>query len=321
MVGTLQDITERKLVEEASRERQALLAQAAEIAGLGQWAWSVADGELTVVTEQEANIFGDTGGSFSYDVWRERIHPDDRERANGEWNEALAARRSYQSEFRIIRPDGEVRIIREVGEFLPDRDGGEGRFIGTSQDITKRKLAEQAMRQAIEAADYANRAKSEFLANISRELRTPLNAIMGFSEMIGSEVYGPVGDGKYLEYIRDIHDAGSHLLGIITDVLDLSKIEAGKLELDETSVGVGETVRSCVNLVRPRAAESHISLTTRIATTLPALNADERKLKQILINLLSNATKFTPSGARSRSMLAPAATAASRLWLATPASA
>ncbi|MFQ5786207.1 MAG: sensor histidine kinase, partial [Alphaproteobacteria bacterium] len=134
------------------------------------------------------------------------------------------------------------------------------------------------------------------LANMSHELRTPLNAIIGFSEMIRDGVFGPLGDPKYKEYAVDINASGAHLLEIINDILDLSKIEAGKLKIEETIVDVPRVVQGCFTLIKDRAASGGITLSQRLAPDLPALRADERKLKQILINLLSNAIKFTPAG-------------------------
>jgi len=155
---------------------------------------------------------------------------------------------------------------------------------------------DDSLRVARRQAEEANRTKSEFLANMSHELRTPLNAILGFSELMGKATLGPLGNPKYEEYARDINDSGRHLLALIQDILDLSKIEAGKLELDEEDIDVARAIRSCMVLVKERARNGGVKLLTDLPDDLPALHADERKLKQILVNLLSNAVKFTPTG-------------------------
>jgi PAS domain S-box-containing protein len=171
-------------------------------------------------------------------------------------------------------------------------------FIGVCQDITERKRTEERMRMAMRHSELANRAKSEFLANMSHELRTPLNAIIGFSELIRGEIFGPLGSPKYLEYVRDINLSGTHLLALINDILDLSKIEAGKVDLYKSAVDVAAAVWSSLHLVGERAEVGGVKLETEIADNLPSLYADERKLKQILINLLSNAVKFTGVGGK-----------------------
>ena len=164
-----------------------------------------------------------------------------------------------------------------------------------SSEIAERKLAEQAMFVAKEEADLANRAKSEFLANVSHELRTPLNAIIGFSEIIKNQMLGPVGSLKYRDYATDILNAGQHLLEIINDILDLSKIEAGAAELRESVVEVPALINSCLTLLGERLRSGELTLVRDIPARLPGLNADQQMLKQILINLLSNAVKFTPA--------------------------
>jgi two-component system cell cycle sensor histidine kinase PleC len=150
------------------------------------------------------------------------------------------------------------------------------------------------VRRSKEAAEFANRSKSDFLANMSHELRTPLSAIMGFSEMIRDQMLGPIGTQKYVEYAEDIHRSSEHLKQIINDLLDLSKIEAGKMELRETAVSLPALISDCVRLVRGRAATARVRLRVEARDSLPELRGDQRLLKQILLNLLSNAVTFTP---------------------------
>ena len=163
-------------------------------------------------------------------------------------------------------------------------------------DITERNRGEQALRETKEAAELANRTKSEFLANMSHELRTPLNAVIGFSELILSEMLGPLGNDRYREYIHDIRQSGTHLLGLINDILDLSKIEAGKVELEEETFDPAEAIAATLRIIRERAQQRHIALAAPRIEPSTKLRADERKVKQILLNLLSNAVKFTPEG-------------------------
>jgi signal transduction histidine kinase len=153
---------------------------------------------------------------------------------------------------------------------------------------------------AKEKADLANRAKTEFLANMSHELRTPLNAIIGFSDIMRRELFGPQAAPQYKEYAETIHDSGSHLLQIINDILDISKIEAGRFEIDEGEVDVKELIGICVRLIGQRATDGNVAVDHDHSATLVAIRADERVLKQIVINLLSNAVKFTPAGGKVR---------------------
>lgn len=171
-------------------------------------------------------------------------------------------------------------------------------LIAVVQDITQRKEMERELRAAKSVAESASRAKSEFLAHMSHELRTPLNAILGFSQLMDQEIKGPLGAPEYRSYVRDIYDSGEHLLSLINDILDVSKLEAGRYELREESVDVAEVVERAFMLVRARAEESGISLSADLSAGAAALTADRRMILQILTNLLSNAVKFAPADAR-----------------------
>ena len=164
-------------------------------------------------------------------------------------------------------------------------------------DVTARLKGQEMQREAIEQQVVANRAKSEFVANMSHELRTPLNAIIGFSEMLTGHFFGSLTD-KQTEYVNDIHFSGQHLLKLINDILDISKIESCRADLEEEEFDVWEVIKSCMTLIRQRAHEGEVSLSTTGETSTLLLYADERKVKQVILNLLSNAVKFTPAGGR-----------------------
>ncbi len=168
------------------------------------------------------------------------------------------------------------------------------------RNIAARARAEVALRRAKDLAETASRTKSRFLATMSHELRTPLNAIMGFSEIMTSELCGPLENARYREYNKDINESAGHLLALINDILELSKAEAGKLELQEGLVDFGSLVESSIRLIRQQAVCGEVAIETEIAPEIAPLrlHGDERKLKQILLNLLSNAVKFTPPGGR-----------------------
>ena len=155
-----------------------------------------------------------------------------------------------------------------------------------------RSISEEARRRA----EDANLAKSRFLATMSHELRTPLNAILGFSEVISNEVMGPLENAHYKEYIGDIHSSGTHLLNLINEILDLSRVEAGRYELNEEACGLFDTAEQAHQMVKLAAAEKNINLILQIQPGMPEIWADQRAVRQIILNLLSNALKFTPSG-------------------------
>ena len=174
------------------------------------------------------------------------------------------------------------------------RNGLLSRYTFDLGQCVSRKRGEQALRAAAVEQALASRAKSEFLANMSHELRTPLNAIIGFSDLIGC--HNGLPQAKSAEYARLINQAGRHLLSIITDILDVSKIESGTFELDLELHSLRELINGAASLVDPRIAEKRQMLVIRLPETLPLVRVDARRLKQVVINLLSNAHKFTPDG-------------------------
>jgi PAS domain S-box-containing protein len=200
-------------------------------------------------------------------------------------------------EFRLMQRNG-TPIWVETHAANVNWDGKPASLSWIS-DISSRKRMEDETLQSKEAAEYANRTKTQFLANMSHELRTPLNAILGFSEVIERQMFGPVAP-KYLDYASDINASGRHLLALVNDVLDLSKLEAGKLELHETEFPLPALVEECLTLVRARAEAGWVTLKNALPPTSPTLKADRRAVKQLLLNFLSNAVKFTAEGGEVR---------------------
>ncbi|MBI1210155.1 MAG: hypothetical protein GC190_01725 [Alphaproteobacteria bacterium] len=176
-----------------------------------------------------------------------------------------------------------------------------GLKIAREESEAARRRAEQAREESDSArhrADHANQAKSEFLANMSHELRTPLNAVIGFAEIMRANIYGPLGDQRYDDYVGHIHASGHHLLCLINDVLDLSRIEAGRFVLSPIDIGVADLMKSVRKYVEYSASQRGVEVVTKIAPAMPLLVADDRAVKQVVLNLLANAVKFTPEGGR-----------------------
>ncbi len=196
---------------------------------------------------------------------------------------------------RHCAPAGSLQIAYSDGRLLQvwEERTHEGGIVGLYADISETRRIEDELRRAKETAEAANRTKSEFLANMSHELRTPLNAIIGFSEAMISEIKGPLGDPKYRDYAGDILAGGKHLLELISDILDMSRIEVGRYELHEEWLDIAEAVDTAMRLLRARAEESGIRLRVDIAPGLPPLYAEHRAVRQILLNLIGNAIKFT----------------------------
>ncbi|MBB4195319.1 PAS domain S-box-containing protein [Rhizobium aethiopicum] len=198
--------------------------------------------------------------------------------------------------------DGREVIGREAGGgFVPlfmtmGRLTSSNGYCAVIRDITQWKRTEDELRNAKGAAETANAHKTDFLARVSHEIRTPLNAIIGFSDMMAGERFGPIGHPRYIEYANDIGRSGRHVLDIVNDLLDISKIEAGEMDLDFAAVGLNEAVSEAVALVQPQANGQRVIIRTALSHSVPEVVADLRSIKQIALNILSNAIRFTPSG-------------------------
>ena len=191
-----------------------------------------------------------------------------------------------------VRGGGLVPLFMTMGRLGETADS----FCAVLRDVTAFKRAEDDLLAAKRQAETANAQKSDFLAKISHEIRTPLNAIIGFSEVMMEERFGPVGNERYREYLRDIHASGGHVLSLVNDLLDLSKIEAGKLDLTFTSVDLNDLIQQCVAIMQPQANRERTIIRTALARPMPNVVADSRSVRQIVLNLLSNSIKFTPAG-------------------------
>jgi PAS domain S-box-containing protein len=230
------------------------------------------------------------------DGWFNAVHPEDRDAVRRRWEEVVRTRGIFEQEFRLRSATGEYRDFACRGVPILNADNTVREWLGTCTDVTERRR-QVALQLAKDEAEAANRAKSEFLAKMSHELRTPLNAVIGMSRMLATQRFGPL-NAKQKDYLQDIIHAGEHLLGLINDILDLTKVEAGRMELRTEPFQSGETIEAVVATVRPLADQRGVRLTFQPPESEDVLVTDLSRLRQILYNLLSNAIKFTPKRGR-----------------------
>ena len=290
------DITDIKEKHRNLQRREKQLSEAEAIGRMGHWHWLIGE-EYISWSEEIFRIFGVDQNHFkpSINSLTSLVHKRDLGRVVQVFQRAIIEEKNYDMEFRVMRPGGDVRFIMCEGRCEKSADGEVIALYGIMQDMTERMLYEEELRQAKDSSEQAYAAKTRFLANMSHELRTPLNAIIGFSEMIESQMLGPIFNGKYVEYATSIKESGHHLLDLISDILDMSKIEAGKHVLDLESICIKDIIHRCIDMIQGRAAEQHVTIRP-FEIDNPALSiiGDRRALTQILLNLLSNAVKFTP---------------------------
>ena len=296
LISVSQDITERKRADEelkTSEERWQLVVRGNKD---GIWDRNLKTGEVFRSSRWKEMLgYEEHEISNSWEEWRARIHPDDLERVM-EANQNHLNRISpyYFVEYRLRCKDDSYKWIQDRGQALWDEQGNPVRILGSHTDISDRKQAELALQQAKEAADRANRAKSEFLANMSHELRTPLNAILGFSQLMYRSTCLSADQQENLGIIMR---SGEHLLTLINQVLDLSKIEAGRLTLNEQNFDMYRLLDDLEDMFHLRAEDKQLQLLFERSPDVPQyVRTDEVKLRQVLINLLNNAIKFTEAG-------------------------
>ena len=212
--------------------------------------------------------------------------------------QTISVGKTWRGEIHDRCKDGSAFWANATISPIRDDDGHISHYLAIHEDITKHRESEIAMKYAIEQSEIANRSKTELLANMSHELRTPLNAIIGFSDTMINQIFGPLNNDKYMEYANDIYQSGTHLLELINDILDFSSLEVGKISLSEDVIDLAEVLDASIRLIAPRLEEGHIKISRHYGPSVPKVLADKRRIKQIALNILSNAAKFTEKGGK-----------------------
>lgn len=293
------DITAAKISEASLKRHERELSEAQALAQMGHWRWVVGSAKLEW-SDQIYKIFGVDPAQFTptLDNANSLLHRRDIGHMMQAFQRAIIEQNDYDIDFRVLRENGTVAYVRCEGRCELDEDGDVTALYGVMQDITEQTEYAMELRKAKDSAEQAYASKSRFLANMSHELRTPLNAIIGFSDMLERQMLGPLGNDKYIEYSGNIKSSGEHLLDLITDILDMSKIEAGKYDLDLEDIALGNVVGTAMKMIESRAGEGLITMENMIMDDGPDIVADRRAVMQIMLNVLSNAVKFTEPGGK-----------------------
>ncbi|WP_158284066.1 PAS domain S-box protein [Azospirillum sp. TSO22-1] len=297
-VMVIRDISERVESDAALRESEARYRLLAENVSDVIVRVSL-DGVRTYCSGAVHDLFGYRPGELTGQSFTAHVHPDDRDTAGALFTRLTPGSPRGTGSFRMQHRDGSWVWTEASARLLTDPRTGEAEeFVFVIRDISDRRRMEEDLEEARRTAERANQSKSNFLAGLSHELRTPLNAIIGFADLIAREAFGPAGDRQYVQFGSDIRDSGQHLLGLINEILDHAKAEAGRLRLDEDTVDLSAAVRFCTRMITARAERSGVALGASVAPEAQFIRADEKRIRQILLNLLANAVKYTPSGGR-----------------------
>lgn len=295
-IGMSRDLTDRKLTDDQLRKSETLLREAQATAHLGCWEHDLITHD-TIWTEELYRIHGRNPAlppPTSEELMQAIIDPEDQPLYREQLLQSFAKGQPFACDFRIIRADQAIRWVTAKGEPVFDQTGNLVRYVGVVMDISDRKNAELALQTAKEAAEAANQAKSTFLSSMSHELRTPLNAILGFAQLLNRDTQPTA---KQQRYIDTINRNGQHLLELINEILELSKIESGNITLHPTEVDLYQLLGNLQDIFQVKATTKDLTLKVVRSPAVPQfIWADESKLRQILVNLLSNAIKFTTTG-------------------------
>lgn len=256
------------------------------------------DGLRTFVNESYCRFHGKTKDELLGKSAYEGMPADDLKRLHAIYEKLTPENPTGEFIVSFLDTDGEMAWQRWTKRVIFDENMEAIEYQAVGHDITESKRAEMERLKALEAAEHANSTKSDFLAAMSHELRTPLNAILGFSDVISREYLGAIGNEKYVEYAKDIRTSGEYLLSLVNDLLDISSIEAGKVSLTMASINVGDVIAESMNFVAEKGDDNDIELVSDVPENLPPVYADRRALRQIILNLLTNALKFTPAQGR-----------------------
>ena len=298
VVGTITDVEERRRAERALAEAEKKYRMIVENAAGGLYQLTP-EGIYLSANPAMARVLGYESSTDMLRVIKNAhgfVYPDKAEREK--FMEMLRVQgQIFGYEIQVLTKDGAKIWVRENIRLVKDEQNNDLYYEGSMEDITQRKEADIALLEAKMQSDMANRAKTEFIANMSHELRTPLNAIIGFSDIMKNEVMGPLGQDMYKEYVADIHSSGEGLLKIINEILDISKIESGDRELNESELSVVDVLNTCLELFDSRVQEKNIILMNE-AKDMPYILGEELSIKQVISNIYTNAIKYTPKGGR-----------------------
>ncbi|PCJ99879.1 MAG: PAS domain-containing sensor histidine kinase [Zetaproteobacteria bacterium] len=298
VVGTITDVEERRRAERALAEAEKKYRMIVENAAGGLYQLTP-EGIYLSANPAMARVLGYESSVDMLRIIKNAhgfVYPDKVEREN--FMETLKVQgQIFGYETEVLTKDGDKIWVRENIRLVKDEQGNDLYYEGSMEDITQRKKADIALLEAKMQSDMANRAKTEFIANMSHELRTPLNAIIGFSDIMKNEVMGPLGQDMYKEYVTDIHKSGEGLLKIINEILDISKIESGDRELNESEFSSENVLHTCIELYASRVQDKHIILMNE-AKNMPHILGEELSIKQVISNIYTNAIKYTPKDGR-----------------------